>query len=193
MLGKRRYRPHGNLDPKQTNFLLAFALSSFSDSSGPLNNWFGTEMQARLIFGQVPSPYTNIAPSSLTSITVAYKGVIRSAAKTFLSGGVGTADVPGGILYHQLVFTSSLGHVIASTFLFATLTVAFVIAQFRKGRGAFTLVEVAAAVADSDVPKKCAEMKQREVGVEGTIVERKMLELVTNDDGTLVCICKLGD
>lgn len=46
--------------------------------------------------------------------------------------------------------TSSLGHVlvVTSAILFAFLTIALGAAQFRKKRGAFTLVNVAAALAD---------------------------------------------
>ena len=50
-------------------------------------------------------------------------------------------------------------------------------AQFRKRRVAFTFVNVAAALANSDVPQKCLEMKA--AGTE----ERKVLKLVKSGDG----------
>ena len=52
-----------------------------------------------------------------------------------------------------MVFTSSLGHVFASAILFLFLTIALVAAQFRRRRVAFTFVNVAAALAYSDVPQ----------------------------------------
>ena len=83
-----------------------------------------------------------------------------------------------------MVFTSSLGHVFASAILFVFLTIALVAAQFRKRRAAFTFVNIAAALADSDAPPKCVEMIQsKAAGTE----ERKVLKLVTSGDGQLNC------
>jgi hypothetical protein len=48
--------------------------------------------------------------------------------------------------------------------LFAFLMIALVAAQFRKRRVAFTFVNVAAALADSDVSQKCVEMTHLKAG-----------------------------
>jgi hypothetical protein len=64
------------------------------------------------------------------------------------------------------------------------LTIALVAAQFRKGRVGFTLVNVAAALADSDLPQKSVEMTQFKAGTG----ERKVLKLVPGGDGRLYCV-----
>jgi hypothetical protein len=109
--------------------------------------------------------------------------------KTILSGTFGTANVPGGYTEEQMVFTSSLGHIFTSAILFTFLTIALVAAPFRKGRGAFTLVNVAAALANSDVPQKCMEMTQFKAGMG----ERKVLKLVPGGDGQLYCVYESND
>ena len=119
----------------------------------------------------------------LTNITAMYTQVIHSAMKTYLSGALGTANVTGGYSEDQMVFRSSLSHTIASATLFLFLTIALVAAQFRKDRVGFTLVNVAAALADSDVPQKCVDMTQL-VGAG----ERKVLKLVPSGDGQLNCV-----
>jgi hypothetical protein len=80
-------------------------------------------------------------------------------------------------------------HIFTSAILFAFLAIALVAAQFRKGRVAFTLVNVAAALADSDVPQKSVEMMQFKAG-KG---ERKVLKLVPSDDGRLNCVYQSVD
>jgi len=64
------------------------------------------------------------------------------------------------------------------------LTIALLAAQFRKGRVSFTLVNVAAALADSDVSQKSVEMTQFKAGMG----ERKVLKLVPGGDGRLYCV-----
>jgi len=124
-------------------------------------------------------------PAPLANITAAYKLLIQSAMKVYLSGGLATEIVPGGYTEEQMVFTSSLGHVVTSVILCTFLTIVLVRAQFRKGRVAFTFVNVAAALAgDSDVSQKCVEMTQLKAG---TTEERKVLKFVTSDDGQLNC------
>ncbi|KDR66545.1 hypothetical protein GALMADRAFT_259061 [Galerina marginata CBS 339.88] len=175
-------RTQGNLDLDLVNYILSSALNDFATSSGPLQSDVGTDMMVRLMFGDNFQPGTNMPPAPLTNITVVYKQIIQSAMKTFLSGAVATAIVPGGSLKEQLVFASSLGHVITSAILFALLTMVLVVAQFRPGRDAFTLIDVAAALADSDAPQKCLEMKQL-----AGAGERKALRLVSSGDGGLNC------
>jgi len=135
-----------------------------------------------------PTPYMPLGPymppAPLTNITAVYKQIIHSAMKTVLSGAIDRETVPGGYIEEQMVFTSSLGHVITSTILFAFLTIALVAAQFRKGRVAFTLVDVAAALAGSDVPRKSVEMMQFKAGT----AEKKVLKFVPIGDGRFNCV-----
>ncbi|KDR70927.1 hypothetical protein GALMADRAFT_254532 [Galerina marginata CBS 339.88] len=181
-LGKHQ-PSQGNLDLVQVNFLLGGVLSQLATSSGPFTSEVGmADMMIRLIFGDNFQPFSNMPPAPLTNITAVYKQVIQSAMKTFLSGAVNTTNVPGGSIQEQLVFTSSLGHVIASAVLFALLAMTLVVAQFREKRDAFILDNVAAALADSNAPQMFVE-KQRLAGAG----ERKILRLVRSDKGGLNC------
>ena len=57
-------------------------------------------------------------------------------------------------------------------------------AQYRKRQDAFTFVNVAAALAESDAPQKCVEMTQFKAAGSG---EGKVLKLVRTGDGQLNC------
>ena len=187
-LGQPRRSP-GNIDSYQANYILSGILSAFQNNSGPNTlervglGDVGTDMMATLIFGDNFKAFLNSPPAPLTNITAAYTRVIRSAMKTLLSGTIATANVTGGYAKEQMVFTSSLGYVITSTILFTLLAITLVAAKFRKGRDAFTFVDVAAALANSDVPQKCAEMTQFKAGRE----EMRVLKLVPSGDGGLNC------
>ena len=176
----------GNIDFHQANYLLSYILSDLSHSSGPTSNYgqLGTDLIIRLLFGEqsqlLPQAYE---PAPLANITAVYKQAIHGAMKLYLSGAFSTENVSGGYIEEQMVFTSSLGHVFTSAIFFAFLTIMLVATQFRKRRVAFTFVNVAAALADSDVPQKCVEMTQCKVGTE----KRKVLKLVPSGDGQLNC------
>ena len=195
-LGKPQPR-QGNIDFDQANYLLSYLLHDFPLKSGPTGapeGQVGTDMMQRFIFGDqledgyqpqvVPfrPPTGPLQPVPITDITAMYKQVIQSAMKFFLSGGLAAESVPGGYTEEQMVFTSSLGHVFASLVLFVFLTIALVAAQFRKRQDAFTFVNVAAALADSEVPQKCVDMTQFKAAGTG---ERKVLKFVTGGDGQL--------
>ena len=191
-LGKPQ-RSQGNIDFYQANFLLSYILSYLPTYSGPTSysGQVGTDMIVQLLFGtNIMAQLTvelsfnfpdNIPPAPLTNITAVYKQVIQSAMKTVLSGQIAIENVPGG--EEQLVLTASLGHIYISAIFFAFLTIILVAAQFRKGRATFTLVNVAAALADSDVSQKSLEITQFKDGMR----ERKVLKLVPSDDGRLKC------
>ena len=180
-------RTQGNLDLDQINYLLSFVLRNFGTSSGPqIYDW--ADMMIQLLFGDNFVPQNNCPPAPLANITAVYKQVIQSAMKTVLSGAVAKANVPGGSTVERVVFKSSSGHVITSTILFALLTLALVAAQFRTGREAFTLIDVAAALEDSDVPRMCGEMKQL-----AGVGDRKILTLVRNDDGGLNILARMSN
>jgi hypothetical protein len=192
-LGKPQ-RSQGNIDFYQANYLLSRILLEFPDYSGPRSSsgQVGTDMLAKLIFGgdvpdYLPPDYMTLAP--LTNITAVYRQVIHSAMKTFLSGEFAAENVPGSYSEEQIVFTSSLGHIITSAILFAFLAIALVAAHFRKERDAFTLVNVAAALADSNVPQKSVAMSQFKAGTG----ERKVLKLVPGGDGRLYCVYESVD
>ena len=182
-LGERQ-QSTGNIDFIQANYLLTFILHDSKNNSGPTSDplQVGTDLILRLVFGT--NTVTLDIPAPLTNITAMYKQIIHSAIKTMLSGALGTQNVPGAYTEEQMVFMSSLGHVITSAILFAFLTITLVAAQFRKGRVAFTFVNVAAALADSDAPQKCVEMTQFKAGTG----ERKVLKLVPGGDGRLYCV-----
>jgi hypothetical protein len=187
-----------NIDFYQTNYLISL-ISRGLPKSGPTTSDYqvGSDMMVKLVFGagaQISNPhfirpYDHIPPAPLTNITAVYTQIIKSAMKIFLSGGIAKEHVPGGRTTEQTIFTSSLGHVIASAILFAFLTITLVAAQFRKGRVPFTLVNVAAALADSDVLQKSVEMTQLKAGTG----ERKVLKLVPGGDGRLYCIFESVD
>ena len=181
-LGKRQ-PSQGNINSHQANYLLSYILLDLPTSSGPTTSKLegGTDLMIKLIFGT--SSYDGTPPAPLANITAMYKQVIQSAMKTVLSGTFATVNVMGGYAEEQMVFTSSLGHVIISAIFFAFLTITLVASQFRKGRVPFTFVNVAAALADSDVPQKCVEMKKFKAGTE----ERKVLKLVRSGDGRFNC------
>jgi hypothetical protein len=190
-LGEPRPR-QGNIDFHQANYLLSFVLQGLPTDSGLTSSpkQVGTGLIARLMFGTDDlSRY--MPPAPLANITAVYKQLIHSAMEKLLSGAIATEIVPGGHMEDQMqmVLTSSLGHVITSAILFTFLAIALVAAHFRKGRVAFTLVNVAAALADSDVPQKSAEMEQFKAGMG----ERKVLKLVPGDDGRLYCVYESVD
>ena len=75
--------------------------------------------------------------------------------------------MPGRVADVQQIFVSSLPHVIASTILIFLLLVMAVAAYFRPGRGyQFNLTNVAAALADSEVPQ---------------IVKKAKVDVMTNE------------
>jgi hypothetical protein len=179
----------GNIDFFQANYLLSHILPT---NSGPTTFPYqvGTDLMVRLILDtDVADLEFYLPPAPLANITAVYKQVIHSAMKTFLSGAIDTANVPGGYTEEQTVFISSLGHIITSAILFTFLTIVLVAAQFRKGQVAFTLVNVAAALADSDLPQKSVEMTEFKAGAG----ERKVLKLVPGGDGRLYCVYERVD
>ena len=89
----------------------------------------------------------------------------------YVSGLLGTSYVPGRIASVQQIFVSSLSHVITSTALITLLLMMAVAAHFRRGKGdQFSLTNIAAALADSDLPKA---VKRAKVGV---ITEREQCQ-----------------
>ena len=105
-------------------------------------------------------PMTKLAPQALSNITAVYTTMVQAAAKVYMTGALGTAYVPGRINTSEVVFDSSLPHVIVSTFLFVILSLLVAIAHFRSGKEEpFTLLGVAAALHESGIPAQLARMK----------------------------------
>jgi hypothetical protein len=114
----------GNIDLLQANYILSLILFDLPTMSGPTSvfDQVGTDLMVRLIFGNdVAYPHDNMPPAPLTNITAAYTQIINSAMNTFFSNPIATVNVPGGHTEEQMVFTSSLGHIITSAILFAFL------------------------------------------------------------------------
>ena len=190
LVGKPQ-RSEGNIDFNQANYILSYILLRLSTDSGPTSNptQVGTDMMVRLIFGTaadntshtISPPSDNEPPAPLTNITAMYKQVVQSAMKSVLSGAYAIENVTGGYTEEQMVLTASLGHIITSAILFVFLMIILVAAQFRKERAAFTLVNVAAALADSDVLQKSVDITLFRKGMG----KGKVLKLVPTDDGRL--------
>ena len=123
-------------------------------------------------------------PTPLTNITAAYKQFIQPTMKTFLSSAISTENVPGGYIEEQMVFT---WHHLWARYLhlrfFSRSLRSLVATQFRKRRVAFTFVNVAAALAGSDVPQRCMEMEQ----FKADMGEKKVLKLFPSGDGQFNC------
>ncbi|KAK0223888.1 hypothetical protein IW262DRAFT_1458938 [Armillaria fumosa] len=180
----------GNLHPSQTAFLLSFALSDLHDSAGPTITFegFGTELEAQLFFYYAQVKAFNITLDSFTftpvsdqEITDMYTRLLQSASKVFVSGNLGSVYVPGRTAAETAVFTSSLPVIVASTALFAVLSVFVIAAHFREGKEAyFTLYSVAAALDGSNLSTQFAQLKNEGVGeiragaIRGSSVEDQM-------------------
>ena len=71
----------------------------------------------------------------------------------YLAGYLGTAYVPGRLSTSNIVFAASIPNLAVATTVFALLAALIVLAHFRPGKGTeFTLVNVAAAVHQSELP-----------------------------------------
>ncbi|KIM79524.1 hypothetical protein PILCRDRAFT_10351 [Piloderma croceum F 1598] len=200
--GGRSFRRQGNLDPLQVGMLLSAALTDFQENAGPQYpiSGLGTQAQMEFIFGKNqmalvsgqttdtngPAPVTTLAPQSLSDITAVYTTMLQAAAKVYMTGTLGTAYVPGRISTSEVVFDSSLPHVMVSTFLFIVLSLLVVVAHFRSGKERkFTLFGVAAALHRSGIPAQFAQMK----AVQGLSEEK----LVRSLGGRVVSMNKNGD
>lgn len=168
----KSYRRQGNLDLMQTSFMLGVATSYLSVDSGPqTSTWYGlgSETQVNFIFSRAQmnaidqstiGVTTKLQPIPLENLTQGYTQIVQAAAKAYITGSEGTAYVPGRVSSMQLIFTSSLPNVIMSTVAFALLWALTIFAHFRKGKSYdFTLVNVGAALHNSEIPKQFSQMK----------------------------------
>jgi hypothetical protein len=203
--GARSFRKQGNLNPSQTGMLLSAALMDFNLNAGPLHpiNGLGPLAQVDFILGKnqaasinltlgsggAGAATTKVAPQPLSGLTAVYTTLAQGAAKVYMTGALGTAHVPGRITTSEVVFDSSLPHVIVSTFLFVVLSLLVIIAHFRSGKEEqFTLFGVAAALHGSRIPTQFAQMKADEGWSEEKLVDSlgtRLVSMTKNEDGSL--------
>lgn len=203
--GGKSFRRQGNLQQSQVGILLSIALEDFQLSAGPAYSISGLGTQAGVDFilgkrqvanvnlttpnsGQ-PFPVTTLRPQPQSDLTAVYTTLVQAAAKVYMTGALGTAYVPGRVNTQEVVFDSSLPHVIVSTFLFVVLSLFVVIAHFRSGKAEqFTLLGIAAALHGTEIPSKVAELKTDEGLSEEQLIEsigRRLVSVTRNGDGSL--------
>ncbi|KAG2136398.1 hypothetical protein DEU56DRAFT_805700 [Suillus clintonianus] len=179
----KAYQRQGNLDFMQTSSMLGIATSYLSIDSGPLTSvWFGlgSETQVNFLFSPAQMNAIDLnsiggvilQPIPLENLTQGYTQIVQAAAKAYITGSEGTAYVPGRVSGMQLIFTSSLPNVIVATISFALLWALTIFAHFRDGKyNDFTLVNVGAALHNSDIPKAFSQMKAQ--SLEARTAEQK--------------------
>ncbi|KAG2123484.1 hypothetical protein DEU56DRAFT_49736 [Suillus clintonianus] len=168
----KAYPRQGNLDHTQTSFMLSIATSVLSSDSGPQTSaWFGlgSETQVNFLFSDAQMNAIDLSklgvtitlqPVPLKNLTQGYTQIVQAAAKAYITGGLGTAYVPARVSRMQLIFASSLPHVILATVAFALLWALNIYAHFRQGKYYdFTLVNVGAALHNSEIPEQFSQMK----------------------------------
>jgi len=129
-----------------------------------------------------------ISLAPIEDITQGYTQILRSVAKSYLAGYLGTAYVPGRISESEIIFAASIPHLAVSSAVFVLLAALIILAQFRPGKGTqFTLVNVAAAVHGSELPAQFAQVKAgQSAGVYGhTDVEAEGSIKTDETDGSL--------
>ncbi|KAF8606414.1 hypothetical protein BDV93DRAFT_542676 [Ceratobasidium sp. AG-I] len=153
----------GNLHTLQTKLLLSRALFEYTLNSGPSTTYsgIGKAAQIQLFFGKVgnSTETKTLTPRPIDKLTEGYALAQQAAMRSYLSGEIASSYVPGRVQTLTLVFTSSLPHVITSTILFALLTLFINICYLRADAEQFTLLSVATALAHSDVPNVCEDMR----------------------------------
>ena len=200
--GDGSFHRQGNLNLPQSGMLLSVALTDFGAAAGPSVPILelGTQAQVEFIFGKSgaatinftspfggePGPVTKLAPQSLSNITAIYTTMAQAAAKVYMTGTLGTAYVPGRITTPQVVFYSSLPHVIASTFLLVVLSLLVVVAHSRSGKEEqFTLFRVAAALDGSEIPAQFSKDKAGKGFSESKIIKSLTTKLSMASNGDL--------
>ncbi|QRV92668.1 peroxisomal adenine nucleotide transporter 1 [Ceratobasidium sp. AG-Ba] len=160
-----------NLPAMQTRLLMSRALDSYTDNSGPDSDFggIGKVAQVRLLFGPQgrASETKTLTPLPIDELAREYNLALQASMRAYLSGSLGSAIVPGRIQTSILIFTSSLPHVVVSTILFVLIALFVNMCYFRSKEEQFTLVSVATALARSDLPVLCQEVRQagREQGL----------------------------
>ncbi|KAG8716898.1 hypothetical protein FRC09_015044 [Ceratobasidium sp. 395] len=164
----RTFVRQGNLQITQTRLLLAKALYAYTSGSGPTTgfNGIGKAAQVRLLFGPTgnATETTTLKPLPVDQLTQNYNLAIQAAMRSYLSGSMATAYVPGRTQTPTLVFTSSLPHVIVSTILFAFTTLFINACHLRADHEQFTLFSVSVVLARSNLPVICEDVRYADNG-----------------------------
>ncbi|KAG8715326.1 hypothetical protein FRC11_004628 [Ceratobasidium sp. 423] len=158
----------GNLHLAQTRLLVGKALTKFSSDSGPdtMFSGVGKAAQLQMFFGPVENSTLTpvLTPRPIEELTQGYMVAQQAAMRSYLSGRMASRFVPGRMQEMNLVFTSSLPHVIASTILFILAAIFINICYLRSNTEQFTLFSVAAALANSNVGRVCEDVKYADRG-----------------------------
>jgi hypothetical protein len=126
----------------------------------------GQSAQVNLFFGPVDNATETpvLKPRPIEELTQGFIVAQQAAMRSYLSGRMATAFVPGRSQKMTLVFTSSLPHVIVSTILFASVAFFINICYLRTATEQFTLFSVSAALAQSNVGGICEDVKYADGG-----------------------------
>ncbi|KAG8703750.1 hypothetical protein FRC09_003967 [Ceratobasidium sp. 395] len=164
----RTFVRQGNLQVTQTRLLLTKALQAYTSSSGPTTGFdgIGKAAQVRLLFGPTgnATATTTLKPLPVDQLTQNYNLAIQAAMRAYLSGSMATAYVPGRTQTPTLVFTSSLPHVVVSTILFAFTALFINLCYLRSDNEQFTLFSLSAALARSNLPAICEDVRYADNG-----------------------------
>ncbi|KAG8721212.1 hypothetical protein FRC09_008262 [Ceratobasidium sp. 395] len=164
----RTFVRQGNLRIAQVKFLLAKALQAYTSSSGPATGFkgIGKAAQVRLFFGPTgnATETTTLKPLPVDQLARGYNLAIQTAMRSYLSGSMATAYVPGRTQTPTLVFISSLPHVVVSTILFAFTTLFINACYLRSDSEQFTLFSVSAVLARSNLPALCEDVRYADNG-----------------------------
>lgn len=201
--GSKVLAQQGNLHATQTTFLLSAALNGLQVDSGPAFgiDGLGTQTQVSMFFGNAAmlaanttTGLTTFKPLPLSNITAAYSQLVQSATRIFMSGALATAYVPGRVTREVLVFGVSMPNVIASTVLFAVLSILVIAARFRPRKEPFTLFSVAAALDESGIPAQFADLRRDQVDLNRSWSRNKEEEeLITQWRGRVVSVSRSTD
>ncbi|KAG9075488.1 hypothetical protein FS749_012825, partial [Ceratobasidium sp. UAMH 11750] len=133
--------------------------------------------QVRLLFGPTgnATETTTLKPLPIDQLTRGYNLATQAAMRAYLSGSMATAYVPGRTQSLTLVFTSSLPHVIVSTILFGFTALFINACYLRSDNEQFTLFSVSAALARSNLPSICEDVRYAD-HARGAVREEVALE-----------------
>ncbi|KAG2125402.1 hypothetical protein DEU56DRAFT_903754, partial [Suillus clintonianus] len=163
-------KTQGNLHPRQTPALFSFAMMHAGPSTlqGAYYVDLGADVQQDFLFGREQVNNLPTSPGSIVNLTVlptanlslTFTSMLKSSSKAYLTGSLGTAYVPGRLLTFEVVFATSLPQLAVSTAIFILLFILTIVAHFRRGKGGdWTLINIAAAMHDSEVPAQFSQMK----------------------------------
>ncbi|KAF8636265.1 hypothetical protein AX16_011035 [Volvariella volvacea WC 439] len=191
--------PQHTLDQRQVELFftaLFCELSRESPKIPGLPSGVGSQIQASLIFGpdqirwftdeNYSSDHMKWVPADAEYITWIYRTYLLSATKPFMSGALGTAEVPEIISVQVLAFVASRGYVIASTVLLIALNAINIWAYFRSCKGeVFGLFMAAGVLHSSNMPEEVRWFMENHAGLKPEDMEHEFQEESKNHFITL--------